>query len=365
MLQLIIDQGFAITDEDLLPCFEIEQITSNIEITHILLGLVKDLNCYSSDIALDIILRPIIKARTTALVEDFLDRDAAKDEFYNLKAYASLHGRIDIVNALLNWDVNGVCIPRHILKGALLFAVNSGHFIVVRSIVAYGVDIDTLNYGLRHLTLRNGLRIAEFLLENGAEINAVALNERTPLNAPCRQANSDLVQFLLSRGADSNTVDGRLESPLESALYYPVIVKFLLEHGADPNQRFNRDGSTPMLVALQTDRGSGVHHVHPGISYILVEMLLRYGADPNLADIRTGLTALMVAAVFKHIDYAELLLKCGADVTQLDHAGKTVLDVLSDTPRHSAQHTAHYTAVAELCKQYIDINRPEAKPILK
>ena len=65
----------------------------------------------------------------------------------------------------------------------------------------------------------------------------------------------------------------------------------------------------------------------------------------------------MVAAKACLIDYVKLLLEQGADVTQVDREGKSVLDMMSRTRR--------YDEMVSLCTQYIDSNKPGLKLMLK
>ena len=58
----------------------------------------------------------------------------------------------------------------------------------------------------------------------------------------------------------------------------------------------------------------------------------------------------MIAALANRIEYVRLLLEHGADVSQVNEEGKSVLDMLSDEK---------YSEVLELCTQYVP------KPVLK
>ena len=66
---------------------------------------------------------------------------------------------------------------------------------------------------------------------------------------------------------------------------------------------------------------------------------------------------LMMAALELNIDLVKLLLEYGADVTQVNREGKSVLDLLGRTRK--------YGKVVKLCTSYIDSNKPGAKLLLK
>ena len=62
------------------------------------------------------------------------------------------------------------------------------------------------------------------------------------------------------------------------------------------------------------------------------------------------------------IEYVKLLLEYGADVTAVNTAGHTVLNILFNNNGHRTEPTL---AMINLCKEYIDINAPGSKPLLK
>ena len=158
-----------------------------------------------------------------------------------------------------------------------------------------------------------------------------------------------MVQLLLACGADPNAVDGRGERPLRAALPCPYVVQLILQAGADPNRHF-RDGRTALLDVAITRHDTARN---------VLTALLQHGADPNLAHLRTGQTPRMAAAVAERVDLVKPLLEYAADVTQLNNAGQSVLDLHSTAWNHRS--------VVKLCKQYSDRNAPGAMhvPILK
>jgi len=89
-------------------------------------------------------------------------------------------------------------------------------------------------------------QIVRLLVSSGANVKPTGEIEETPLEAAVGTGSTDMVQLLLDHGA---TIDERSpggETPLFSAKD-PVMVKFLVSHGSDPNA-VNFDGDTAVHV---------------------------------------------------------------------------------------------------------------------
>ena len=98
-----------------------------------------------------------------------------------------------------------------------------------------------------------GLNIAEFLLENGADINIQGIRGYTPLNQAAFFGDIDLAKFFLEQGADSNTRNRFGNTPLHFAVRgkHLKIVKILLEKDTDVNAQ-NNEGFTPLDLAYES-----------------------------------------------------------------------------------------------------------------
>ncbi len=131
-------------------------------------------------------------------------------------------------------------------------------------------------------------------------------------------ANKNIIKSILNYTTDINTgIYGA--TPLMFAASYceKDIVELLLSYGADANLQTD-EGSTALMFA--STKGSKE----------IVELLLSHGADANLqAD--DGVTALMCAASHNHGDIVKLLLSYGADVNIQDNEGSTVMLYTTNT----------------------------------
>lgn len=108
---------------------------------------------------------------------------------------------------------------------------------------------------------------------------------------------------LLEAGADPNLRNAdTMLIPLSLALdgTYPAMVKVLLEHGANPNDKL-ADGDTPLMLTART-----------GITEF-TQLLLEHGAEPDARHEEFGYSALMLAANAGDLAAVKLLLASGAD----------------------------------------------------
>ena len=323
MLKYILDRGLEIDDDLILSCFTSEAIMSYNEIAQTLFEHILDVNF--SDEAGDSFLRRACKAGNVILATKLLkkgaDRYRVSPVYGDSLRAATLQGHVEVVKLLLSWDSQGNRIPSESLKEALNLASKHDHVAIVRSIVEYGVDAEDLAYALRLSVLRNRVEVAAYLIINGADINATFDNGSSIITLACSFDYADMLQMLICRGADPNHVFA--------------------------------SGSTLLLHVVQPK------HRDQSDSVETLTLLLGRGADPNLAHATTGKTPLMAAVFESLVSYVKLLLEHGADVTQVNSEGKSVMDVLGQ------RRDNRYDEVIELCKEYIEINRPRVEPILK
>jgi len=204
------------------------------------------------------------------------------------------------------------------------------------------------------------LAIAKWMLDHGSDVHQGADG---PLGrAALRGERIPMMELLVSYGADVNAVwRGHFPiifSPCESL--DPETLKWLLDHGANPNYTDSRIRDTALDYAIATyarsperlsacieallAAGGRTRYDVPGVLDVLRGRLdslaARIDADPSLLDRRfpeldcgstggrrlllQGATLLHVAAEFGYIEAATLLLDRGADVNaraNVDAAG--------------------------------------------
>jgi ankyrin repeat protein len=112
--------------------------------------------------------------------------------------------------------------------------------------------------------------VAEYLLSRGADVNTVSQNPTryTALTGAVSSGNTALVGWLLSRGANPNHSYGPGYSPLHEAAASGrlEIVRLLLDAGADCSAA-TTDGKTPLAFAQERGHAQVAALLHPGAAH--------------------------------------------------------------------------------------------------
>ena len=110
----------------------------------------------------------------------------------------------------------------------------------------------------------------QFLVENGADINAKDSFDKTPLHKEVTAGNHEMVKLLLSNGAHVNSQNALKNTPLYNGIVKGFeICATLLNHGADPNN-VTIYQETPFSRAVTT-----------GLTQI-AKLLLEHGGDVEM-----------------------------------------------------------------------------------
>jgi len=150
------------------------------------------------------------------------------------------------------------------MAGALYLAAEYAHLDLVQQLVAQGVDVNAR--GARGVALAGGAYsgrtdVVKYLLGRGAEVNPVDRNTggmgETPLLSATRsnaENSLEIVALLLKTGASVNAQDQGGTTALMNALDHPDIVSLLLANGADANAR-TKDQATALIDVVNGPGG--------------------------------------------------------------------------------------------------------------
>ena len=147
----------------------------------------------------------------------------------------------------------------------------NGNKTAVQLLLARGADVNAMSYSRKgwfwesevglgfealsgetplHNAAMNGTDCIQPLLDNGATLEALSFNGRTPLHYACRGASKEAVTILLRHGADLKRKDNHGRTALHLAVLsdegrYPdpektlKLVRLLIRHGANPRVKDN------------------------------------------------------------------------------------------------------------------------------
>lgn len=149
----------------------------------------------------------------------------------------------------------------------------TGSVPIAKLLLKHGADFDTPQSPVI-IAVECGvsLRMLQFLLDAGADVNSVNADGQTLLSLAALQGKVYMVKLLLERGADVNIADNNGYTPLHFSITRaksPVMAKLLLDNGADVNF-LNTIGNIPLSIAICDAK-----------SFDMVKLLVEHGADVN------------------------------------------------------------------------------------
>jgi ankyrin repeat protein len=204
------------------------------------------------------------------------------------------------------------------ITNELFEAARKGDFETVKNLLTKYPDMKDVrrNDGriLLHVSF-NSRELIEYLIENGADIEAKSDGGWTPLHSQAYKGHKDGVEVLLEHGANLEAKHAYGMTPLLNSIRWDRIevAKLLVDKGANVDGA-NTLGRTPLIMSAI--RGY----------FEMAKIFLESGADINIKDDNYKRTALHFAALNGHLNIVEELLKKGADVDEKDAVGKTPLD---------------------------------------
>ena len=191
------------------------------------------------------------------------------------------------------------------------------------------------------------IRVAEILLEHGANVDIRGVRERTPLHEAID--NVGMVQSLLNKGADVNCRQDDLRTPLHLAAHCGElkVAQVLVDHKADVNSQDN-ESETPLHLLLGNTSRDDDDILD------LARLLLERCTDTNQRA-TDGCTLLHWAAFFGRFEVAKLLLDRGSTNPNAENAvGNTPLHLLSRGKYNSEEHGVGIAQL--LLERGVDVN---------
>ncbi|NJM58189.1 MAG: hypothetical protein HC857_13165 [Synechococcales cyanobacterium RU_4_20] len=189
-----------------------------------------------------------------------------------------------------------------------------------RSLIQKGVPVNAKNSNFGNTPLHEvyydrTAGVTALLLENGAQVDARNLEQKTPLHLAAEIGKAEIVEVLIRNGADVNARSSNNSTPLHYGISHGAVTRLLLQAGANP--------------MLQSDSGEAPIH-SPNLAPASLQLLINQGVDINLPAYE-GKTPLHIHGqppytnASAQSDLVKLLLANGAQVDARDAKGQTPL----------------------------------------
>lgn len=276
----------------------------------------------------------------------------------------------------------------------------NGNLPLLKLLIEYGLNIN-LEYGVFHTTLleicsektsyygeeKRFFNICEYLIQKGADVN---------IGSPLMKAlttehgSDEIAELLIKNGANVNYIDSNGRSPLIQACCKfdgdrYKLVKLLIEHGANLNYQ-DKNGNTALMMIHNSgwdliiiDKIFNNDATYEVLSTEkIMNFLLENGADINIRN-KMGMTPLMQHAINGNNRLVKILLERGADInaksemTAFDLAkNEEIKNLIKSTKNNNPQklvkilsnftidkpikYTTHQWDFGELKKEYGDFD---------
>jgi ankyrin repeat protein len=273
-----------------------------------------------------------IQETVSTLLERGLDPNAQDEQGRTALHAAASAGNTQIVEQLLESGAS-LCVSDEQDKTPLFFAVGSGDENMVRRLVDEGADIDarttTGETALFHAAATGQIGIVKLLLSFGAAVNTIQkpISDQvhtgldspcgqyyTPLHAAAAEGHRQIVESLISCGAEIELEDARGLRPIHLAAENGCteVLEFLISCCCALSPK-DAEGRTPLHLAARAGQLEAVN------------LLLSTGdVDCNTPD-KHSRTPLSYACENQQEDVVDSLLKVVEDVESGDAQGKTPL----------------------------------------
>lgn len=148
-----------------------------------------------------------------------------------------------------------------VMTALLISASHDGDIATAKLLIDKGVNVNVRIKGSfghegftpLHIAADYGHKdVAELLINNGAEVDALSACASTPLSSATICGHKDIVELLIAKGAAVNTKTTKGFIPLHfaSSRGHKEIVELLIAKGADVNAK-DEEGRTPLAEAIK------------------------------------------------------------------------------------------------------------------
>ncbi|KAI5786609.1 ankyrin repeat-containing domain protein, partial [Pyronema domesticum] len=210
----------------------------------------------------------------------------------------------------------------------LMVAAKQGHQAVVHLLLDQkDIDVESKGIGasFRWEQPADNVRVARFYLENGVKYDKKDCEGRTWLAVCALNGWNKVAQLLLDHGADIESTDKNGRTPLSRCWNSFDLARLLIEKGANIHSRDTHGRSVLSNIITEYEWSTDICRQDAGTRKEILRYLLERGADVHLHDNSQRSPLSWAAASHAQSDAKRLLLENGADVNSLDCNGQTPL----------------------------------------
>jgi len=214
-------------------------------------------------------------AADTRIIEALLDAGARPNDHesddYTPLAHAAYIGDLSAVQTLVR---HGADVKQRFMQGQTALHV-AGSDKVAEFLVESGADVSAVNDDgfapLIYSEAKGDIARVKLLVRLGVHLNVLDNEGYTPLIHAAHKGNVEMVKALIAGGARVDMHDKYGLTALHWAAHFgkPDVIKALASAGADPNAIY-QDGFTPLIGAANDGNAA------------VVQALLEVGANPKL-----------------------------------------------------------------------------------
>ncbi|XP_069670620.1 uncharacterized protein [Periplaneta americana] len=196
---------------------------------------------------------------------------------------------------------------------------------------------------------RGHLETVRLLVEKGAEVNTSDVFLPSPLHGAIYGSHVNVVKFLIKSGANVNAYDRNDQSPILAATRQNNVdvVKPLMKEGADVNAYNTYGESLADVYACVTYGESPIFAAARGGNVDTVRLLMDNGADVNVCNM-FGEIPIFAAARGGNVDTVRLLMDNGADIN--------VCNMIGESPIFAAARGGNVDTIRLLMDKGVDVN---------
>ncbi len=199
----------------------------------------------------------------------------------------------------------------------LIISASKGHLANVKNLLEKGADINAVTVdnitALMYAAENGDVEMVRFLLNNGADPNMRPYNGVTALISAAKLNNQQIVELLINFDAEINAADEEGVTAIHYAAAYnfPDLVEMLLFYEANP--KIPDNNQTPPIITTAYNN-----------SLESLKVLTESGVNINSQD-KQGFTPLMVAINKQNPDVSNYLLEQGAKINLTNKGGMSAL----------------------------------------